>query len=306
MQYKSDGVLVILRLIFALIFTTAQAFTLKVSSDILNPPLQRSVGRISVHVLGIYQNWVIVEFEGSEFKIQRDQFFNSINYNDWQKIQRNPLLLDEVVNLLNPVSLNLDNCQNLEIAQSSDQLKLVSRKAWDPNYQIKKIESGEYKNVEFEGTLTSSFDKKGFQNYHYLVLHHSGDNGHTPYAIKEDHKENGWGDIGYHYIIPKNPTSQGEIFEARSLEYQGAHGGSLTGNYHTIGVVLVGNFAPFSWKNPKGSIQAEVPTKFQEETFLKLKRRLGFIYPGMTTKGHKDLRDGETLCPGRNAMYLTE
>ena len=53
--------------------------------------------------------------------------------------------------------------------------------------------------------------------------------------IKEWHvKENGWEDVGYHFII----TRSGELQTARPEEYQGAHAPQV--NFRSLAVCLIG------------------------------------------------------------------
>ena len=53
--------------------------------------------------------------------------------------------------------------------------------------------------------------------------------------IKEWHvKENGWSDVGYHFII----TRSGELQKARPEEYSGAHAPAV--NFRSLAVCLIG------------------------------------------------------------------
>ena len=53
--------------------------------------------------------------------------------------------------------------------------------------------------------------------------------------IREWHvKENGWSDVGYHFII----TRSGELQTARPEEYQGAHAPQV--NFRSLAVCLIG------------------------------------------------------------------
>ncbi len=83
-----------------------------------------------------------------------------------------------------------------------------------------------------------------------VTLHHSAETSSTDQGgsfddskrtlrlIQEHHIErNVWGDIGYHYVI----DAAGRIFQARDLQWQGAHAGGEN-NYQNIGVCLLGNF----------------------------------------------------------------
>jgi hypothetical protein len=54
--------------------------------------------------------------------------------------------------------------------------------------------------------------------------------------IRRAHTDNGWADIGYHYVI--DPT--GVIWSARPVQLQGAH--VRDWNEHNLGIMLMGNF----------------------------------------------------------------
>lgn len=54
--------------------------------------------------------------------------------------------------------------------------------------------------------------------------------------IRRAHTNNGWADIGYHYVI--DPT--GTIWAARPVQLQGAH--VRDWNEHNLGIMLMGNF----------------------------------------------------------------
>ncbi len=58
-------------------------------------------------------------------------------------------------------------------------------------------------------------------------------------GIRRHHRQElGWADIGYHYVLDR----LGEVWEARSLEHQGAHAGTLALNEGNLGVVILGNY----------------------------------------------------------------
>lgn len=56
--------------------------------------------------------------------------------------------------------------------------------------------------------------------------------------IKDWHKNQGWSDIGYHYVIRRN----GEIEKGRPDEVAGAHAKGVNAN--SIGIVWVGTNSP--------------------------------------------------------------
>ncbi len=68
-----------------------------------------------------------------------------------------------------------------------------------------------------------------------ITLHHPADDSKTGSIkqIQEGHFDRTWSDIGYHYIIGKDPKSgQWRVFEGRSTKYQGAHGGLNNARIH--------------------------------------------------------------------------
>ena len=95
-------------------------------------------------------------------------------------------------------------------------------------------------------------------------------------------RENGWGDIGYHFVI----DGSGKIWEARSLKWQGAHAGGVN-NRGNIGIVLLGDF------------EHAYPSAPQTASMQWLVRQLQMKYNIAPNRlyGHCHLR--ATKCPGR-------
>lgn len=118
-----------------------------------------------------------------------------------------------------------------------------------------------------------------------LVIHHVG---HLTRDVsaKEIHKwhtDNGFGGIGYHFVIRKN----GVIERGRGEDLIGAH--CLNQNHDSIGICVVGDF----------NKQSEVP----QAQLFSLKELVAMLckkYPIKNIYGHRDLR--ATTCPG-DAMY---
>ena len=105
-------------------------------------------------------------------------------------------------------------------------------------------------------------------------------------GIQDHHmNQNGWGDIGYHFLI----DPQGRVFAGRSLQWQGAHAGGVNGhnNIENIGICLLGNF------------QDEVPSKRAVAALQglldDLRGRFGIALAAVN--GHQHYKN--TACPGR-------
>ncbi|MFT5690203.1 MAG: hypothetical protein ACI8PQ_003058, partial [Planctomycetota bacterium] len=101
--------------------------------------------------------------------------------------------------------------------------------------------------------------------------------GHQRYHMNN----NGWGDIGYHYLI----DPQGRIFAGRSLKWQGAHADGMN-NVENIGVCLLGNFDE---ERPSAQAVASMQSLLTD-----LRGRFGIPLRGI--KQHSEFKNTE--CPG--------
>jgi len=88
-------------------------------------------------------------------------------------------------------------------------------------------------------------------------------------------EENGWSDIGYHYVIYRN----GDVKQGRSVSIIGAH--CRGQNKDSIGVCLIGrdDFTPY-----------------QKQALNNLYTTLDGCYPSLKIFGHRDFTDTKT-CP---------
>ena len=107
--------------------------------------------------------------------------------------------------------------------------------------------------------------------------------------IREWHvDQNGWDDVGYHFIIKRN----GQYEKGRPEGYSGAHAPSH--NSRSIGICLVGGMADDG--GPENN--------FTLEQFLTLKDLVNMImdkYSDITEiLGHCDVQDNKPNCPGFN------
>jgi N-acetylmuramoyl-L-alanine amidase len=105
--------------------------------------------------------------------------------------------------------------------------------------------------------------------------------------IRRWHKEQGWSDIGYHYVIYRD----GSIHEGRNVKYSGAH---CTGhNANSIGVVYIGGVSK------DGKTAKDTRTKAQKRALLQVMRTLRAAYPSARIYGHRDFAKKD--CPSFDA-----
>ncbi|XP_033730051.1 peptidoglycan-recognition protein SC2-like [Pecten maximus] len=100
--------------------------------------------------------------------------------------------------------------------------------------------------------------------------------------IQKEHMDNGYVDIGYHYLI----GGDGSVFEGRGWQYEGAHAFSYYNNI-SIGVCLIGNFNGKKPTNKATTALSKLNTCLQ---------RIGKLNLTHSVYGHRDVR--QTECPG--------
>lgn len=125
----------------------------------------------------------------------------------------------------------------------------------------------------------------------YITVHHDG---MEPFygdsrassterleVIRRSHRNKGWGDIGYHYVIDRG----GRVWEARHRYFQGAH--VKDHNEGNIGVMAMGNF------------DEQTPTDAQLEGLRRHVATLMQMYnvPMRNVRTHQEW--AVTACPGR-------
>lgn len=124
----------------------------------------------------------------------------------------------------------------------------------------------------------------------YLAIHHSGGSDtESPESIANIHiNNNGWGGIGYHFLIAKDGT----VFYVGDIGTARANVANL--NEQVIGICLIGNF-----------IQEKVPTNEQLDSTHKLCDFFILNFPALTgvkswdkLRGHNELPGQSTPCPG--------
>ena len=101
------------------------------------------------------------------------------------------------------------------------------------------------------------------------------------------HKQRGFNDVGYHYVIYRN----GHLVNGRDVDTIGAH--CTNHNVHSIGICYIGGVAK-DGKTPK-----DTRTLTQKAVLLSLLTDLKKIYPNAKIYGHRDFANKE--CPSFDA-----
>lgn len=105
--------------------------------------------------------------------------------------------------------------------------------------------------------------------------------------INKWHKERGFDEIGYHYVIYLN----GSIHFGRNVDKAGAH---CTGhNSKSIGICYIGGVAK------DGKTAKDTRTLEQKKSLLELLKELKAVYPNAKIYGHRDFAKKD--CPSFNA-----
>lgn len=123
----------------------------------------------------------------------------------------------------------------------------------------------------------------------YLAIHHTaGPDSQTPTQIANFHiSSNGWGGIGYHFLISK----EGQVYYVGDISTARANVANL--NEQVIGICLIGNFT-----------EGRTPTNTQIDSLNKLcdffinSPDLPNVNSWDDMLGHKELPGQLTICPG--------
>lgn len=120
----------------------------------------------------------------------------------------------------------------------------------------------------------------------YLVVHCAATKPSMDIGLREIrqwHRQRGWLDIGYHFVIRRDGT----VETGRPVNTIGAH---VEGhNYESVGVCLVGGI------NTTGAPENNF-TDSQFKTLRELLDKLKVDYPSAKIVGHRDL-DPNKACP---------
>lgn len=114
----------------------------------------------------------------------------------------------------------------------------------------------------------------------YILLHHRAGDGNL-LSIHQEHLENGWAGIGYHFYVRKN----GEVWAGRPINTIGSHCPGM--NAKSIGICFEGNFE----KEKMNNIQMNAGLAL-------IKYVRSNYYPKAKIGGHREFYS--TACPGKN------
>lgn len=140
--------------------------------------------------------------------------------------------------------------------------------------------------------IVSSANKR---NITEIILHYTATPEGEDFSVEQirlSHKQRGFTDIGYHYVIYRD----GSIHKGRDESKSGAH---CTGhNSRSIGVCYVGGCPS---RKTKGwmNIGKDTRTEAQKSALLKLLKELKQRYPKATIHGHREF--AAKPCPGFDA-----
>ncbi len=127
-----------------------------------------------------------------------------------------------------------------------------------------------------------------------IVLHHSQyKHGTNAKEIRSWHKQRGWSDIGYHFVVLKDGT----IEEGRDLDLVGAH--ELHNNADSIGICVDGDFS------------VQIPLPAQIEALNDLISTLFTLYGWDPDEYYERVtyhrnEDETNPCPGVNFQTIWE
>lgn len=129
---------------------------------------------------------------------------------------------------------------------------------------------------------------KPIKSVDYLVVHCAATKASMDIGkaeITQWHRERGFFDIGYHYVIRRDGT----IEKGRPDTRPGAHARGF--NHISLGICLVGGVAE-DGKTPEDNFTAE-----QYATLFDLLTELVGEYPEAALVGHRDLPNVHKACP---------
>lgn len=97
--------------------------------------------------------------------------------------------------------------------------------------------------------------------------------------IRRWHKQRGYSDVGYHYIVYRN----GQLVQGRDINVIGAHAAGH--NAHSIGICYIGGM------NAENTQPEDTRTLRQKARLLSLLVDLRKLYPNARIVGHRDLSE---------------
>lgn len=129
--------------------------------------------------------------------------------------------------------------------------------------------------------------------WRWIVIHHSATPAGGAHSFDRMHRQKGWDEMGYHFVVGNGTGSKDGQIEVGSRwpkQKWGAHAKTANNQYNDfgIGICLVGNF------------EIDRPTAAQMRSLVRLTAYLMRTYhiPASRVLGHGQTK--HTDCPGRN------
>ena len=111
--------------------------------------------------------------------------------------------------------------------------------------------------------------------------------------IRRWHKNQGWKDIGYHFVIKRDGTVQ----RGRAENLVGAHALPQIWNQTSVAICMVGGVKQDNFQIAENNF-----TKPQWASLKKLIGELSKKYPGTKVLGHRDIPRVAKACPSFDAI----
>lgn len=138
---------------------------------------------------------------------------------------------------------------------------------------------------------------KKLKSVDYIVIHCSATKEDQDIGVDEIrrwHRQRGWLDVGYHFIIKRD----GEVERGRPHDVPGAHARGF--NHISLGVCLVGGVES-DGKTPESNF-----TAFQWKELERLVTDLKRLHPDAQVLGHRDLPNVNKACPSFDTVEWWE
>lgn len=133
------------------------------------------------------------------------------------------------------------------------------------------------------------FKKRGFTDH--IVIHCSATKPTQDIGLREIrmwHKQQGWLDVGYHFIIKRDGT----VEEGRPVDTVGSH--VKNHNSNSVGICLVGGVD--AKMKPEANF-TDAQWAALDDVVLKLRK----LHPTASVKGHNEFDKGKA-CPSFNVQ----
>jgi N-acetylmuramoyl-L-alanine amidase len=109
--------------------------------------------------------------------------------------------------------------------------------------------------------------------------------------VRRSHRQRGWRDVGYHYIIKRDGTLQ----KGRPDNIPGAHEPRI--NRNSIAICMIGGSPPIGSPEHRKGLGENNFTEAQWKTLAQIVRELHAKHPAAEIIGHRDVPGVRKACP---------